>query len=332
MYLIIALLLALFPTPAFADTTLVAAVTPSVRATQVGVPVTVWAVVINAGRQTAEDVSVVPVPSPKAPAVTFVYHPLDATGTVLTGTPNTPVDIPPGGVQHFLLTLTPTEESPPLFGPNSTLTYLLPRQFAFLFQGTNTPPAPTIDNINTLLFYAHPLTTGRPFDNWAIAATCPSNDGIPLTVNIPGLRRQASFTVAAAVQGAIWVEVIHGLNLEVSLCRTNAQGQCLAPPSREELKLVALEGEVLTFTVFVKGTGGFVPFDPAKNRITVQFSRYVQTTSQLCSPGGCVVVPFLWRVPTAITSVAVRTHWPSCAGDNGHWPFLPNPPKRSIPG
>jgi hypothetical protein len=183
----------LFPGVAVADTTLVAAVLPSLRAGQVGTITAVVASVINAGAETAEDVSITLVPptADSIPPIDFSYQTLDVTGTILTGTPNTPVDIPPGGTQYFVLGLTPTEEYP---GPpeGATLYYPHPRKFSFLFQGTNTPPAPTIDNVNTLLFSAYPQTR-TPVEGLAIAATCPSDDGIPLTVSIPGPSRAAAF-------------------------------------------------------------------------------------------------------------------------------------------
>lgn len=279
--LIAPLILLLSPISAFADTLLAAAVAPPFRAGQVGTTTPVLAAVINAGIETAEDVSIALAPPANIPPIGFSYQTLDSTGTVLTGTPNTPVDIPPGGTQYFLLGLTPTGEINPVNPP----------ELALLFQGTNTPPVPPIRFVNTFIFAAYAT---NPQELIVSPLTIPSGDGIPLIVNIPFNSGGTTFTLTVKNTGGnLTTELSPDLPLDLPVdllfCRTNAQGTCLAPlVSLLEVTLKA--GEVATFTVFVRQRA-WIDFDPAKNRIGIRF---------------LAISPPLQGALVGLTSVAVR--------------------------
>src|SRR5205823_2330050 len=110
---------------AFDPPTLAAAILPSGRAVKVGTPATAFATVINAGSSTAGAVGIAlnaPIPA------TFSYQTTDAQTNAVTGMPNTPVDIPPGQSQSYLIAVTPTAE-------------FEPQDVAFVFGGSDTLPA-----------------------------------------------------------------------------------------------------------------------------------------------------------------------------------------------
>jgi hypothetical protein len=276
---------------ALADTQLFASVLPSFRTAQVGVAVTTLATVINAGDETATAVGVAVAtvvdsavhPATDLPA-DFLYQTLDTSGHLI-GTANTPVDIPAGGMQLFLLAVTPT--APIAWGSFGNFAKII----TFTFQGTNTSPAPTYPGVNTFS-----LRTGsaQAPDIIAVVATCPSDDGIP-AVNIPGPGGVTAFAVAAVNTGPVdaFLSVTAQSNLGQSfpICRTNPQtGECLTPA-------LMPAGEVVTYSVFV-GSDQEVPFDPANTRIYVRFT---------VDPGSHDGFRY------GETSVAFRTHSPACA-------------------
>ena len=121
------------------------------RSVQVGHPATAFAAIVNAGSETATNVSIslaTPVPG------ILVYQTADPNNQ-LTGTPNTPVSIPPGQTQNFVIALTPTAP----FGPSYV---------AFTMSGSNALPIAPVTGLNTLLVSA--LTVPGP-DIIALAST-----------------------------------------------------------------------------------------------------------------------------------------------------------------
>ena len=234
------------------DAALVAALLPTSRSVQVGIPATAFATVINPGVATARGVGITlntGVPG------NFTYQTTNPATNEITGTPNTPVDILAGQSQTFVIALTPT--SP--FDPTDV---------AFAFGGGN---APVLSGIDTLLLSA---STTPVSDIVALAATV-GNTGI---VNIPGTNGNAAFAVATVnvgVGGQITVSADTGnatLPVLLFLCQTGAVGQCVNPASPTTNPVVATigAGATATFGIFVAGTGT-VPFDPAANRIFVRF-------------------------------------------------------------
>ncbi len=247
-------LFVLRPVSATGPAILAAAVLPGSRSVQVGTPATAFATIINAAPDTALGCGLAPLTS--LPAA-FSFQTTDPATNQLIGTPNTPVAIPAGAAQSFVLALTPS--SP-----------VAPTDVVFTFDCANTPPAATVVGVNTLLLSAS--ATAVP-DIVALAAT-PDNDGI---VNIPGATGTGVFAVATANVGAggpITASADTGsaiLPVAVTLCETNAAtGQC-ASATGPSVTITINANATPTFGIFVRGTGSGVPFDPAANRIFVRF-------------------------------------------------------------
>jgi len=194
----------------FSDTTiglrvpLAAAVLPLSRSIQVGSTATAFATIINAGADTAFGCGISAITSFPA---SFVFQTTHPTTNQVTGTPNTPVDIPPGAAQSFVFAITPTAPIP------STDVQLG-------FDCANSSLVPILSGINTLLFSAESTPVS---DIVALAATS-SNDGI---VDIPGTNGTGAFAVATVNVGAggtITASADTGsatLPVNISLCQTN---------------------------------------------------------------------------------------------------------------
>jgi hypothetical protein len=232
---------------------LLAAVLPSSRSVQIGVPATTFATIINRGSTTATSCGITLLSN--IPAIGF-FQITDLFTNQLTGAPNTPVDIPTGGAQSFFVRLTPTQA-------------FVPTDVQMNFGCTNTDPAPIASGLNTLLLSAS--ATSVP-DILALAATV-TNDGI---VNIPGTIGAAAFSVATMNLGAsgdITVSADTGspiLPLNIFLCETNpADGQCISGIGSSVTTQINTNATA-TFGIFVQGNGN-VPFGPAANRVFVRF-------------------------------------------------------------
>jgi hypothetical protein len=250
------------------STVLVAAVLPGSRSVEVGTPATAFVTIINAGSAVAADVGIAL--KPFIPA-SLTFQTTDPATNAVTGTANTPVDIPAGGSQSFVIALTPHAS-------------IAPTDVEFSFSVTSA--VAKLTGINTLLFSgsASPVP-----DIVALAATL-TNDGI---ANIPGTNGTGAFAVATVNVGAsgnITASADTGsvtLPVNISLCETNpATGQCISGISPSVTTQIDANATP-TFGIFVQG-GGNVPFDPAANRIFVRFKD-----------GG--------NVTRGSTSVAVRT-------------------------
>jgi hypothetical protein len=232
---------------------LVAAVLPTSRSVQIPGPATAFVTIINTGAATANSVGI---SLQSAIPATLTYQTTDSTTNQVTGSPNTPVDILAGKSQSYVIAITPQ-------GPIASSEVL------FNFNGTNTTPVAPISGVNTLLLSAS--VTPTP-DVIALAATA-TNDGI---VNLPSFTGPAAFSVASSNVGAggqITVSADTGassLPVSINLCRTNPQtGQCTSSLGPSVLTQIN-GGETSTFSVFVTGAG-FVPLDPATNRVFVRF-------------------------------------------------------------
>jgi hypothetical protein len=228
-----------------------AAVLPSSRSVQVPAPATAFVSIINAGPGTAPACGITPVTGLPA---TFLYQTTNAANQ-LTGSPNQPANIPPGGVQTYLVAFTPQGA----FGPVDV---------AMNFQCSNSAPATTFPGINTLLLTAS--TTPVP-DVIAISATASANN----TLNVVG--GSGAFSVAASNIGAastISVSADTGgaaLPLAMNICQTNASAQCIGP-ALPSISVNMAQNQSATFSIFV-AAGGSVPFNPGANRIYVRFTE-----------------------------------------------------------
>jgi len=248
----------------------VAAVLPSSRSVTVGAPATAFATIVNTNDTPAPDCSL----SLATPlAAGFSYQTTDATTNAVTGTPNAPVDIPPGSSQSFVFALTPTAAIPPT-------------AVALAFQCANGLAAPLFPGVNTLQFSAD---TGPVPDVVALVALNPATAGVLI---LPGANGTALFGVASVnvgSAGAITVVPDTGtatLPVQLAVCQADAQARCLAPQT-SSLTVNMGAGATMGFVVFVTAIGN-VPFVPAVNRVFVRFK----------DAGGVV---------RGATSVAVRT-------------------------
>ena len=242
-----------------------AAISPGSRSMQVGTSVTALATITNVGLDMALGCGLSPIASLTAD---FNFQTTDPVTNQVTGTANTPVDIPVGAAQSFVFTFTPT-------GPTA------PSDIPFTFDCTNTDPALINPGVNTLSFSASDTPTP---DIVAMAATL-TTDGI---VNIPGANGTGVFSVATenmGVGGTITASAdTGGVNLPVgiSICEMDPITETCLLSTAESVTTTMDANEAPTFGVFVEGTGN-VSFDPATNRIFVRFRDSAGVTRGLTS-------------------------------------------------
>jgi len=231
----------------------VAAILPASRSVRVNQVATAFVTIINTGADAARNVGITT--GCRVP-IRLSYQTTDPNTNALTGTVNTPVDIPSKGRQTFVIAMTPTAA-------------FAPTDLGLNFGGENTARVEKLSGLNTLLLSAS--NTPVP-DIVALGATI-GNTGI---VNIPGDTGTGAFgvaTVNVGVAGPITVSAeTSGANLPVNiaLCETDpATALCISPIGSTVTTQIAA-GATPTFTALITGTG-FVPFDPALNRIIVLF-------------------------------------------------------------
>jgi hypothetical protein len=233
--------------------TITAAVLPGSRSVPLGTAATAFATVIASGTGAATQCGIAPATSIPA---SFEFRTTDPATNAVTGGPNVPATIPPGGNQTFIFAITPTA-------------VLDTSAVELTFQCSNTPPAPIIQGVNTFLLSAD---TGAVADIIALAATT-HRDGI---VNIPGAAGTGAFAVATAnvggAGGPITVSADTGdaiLPVSLAVCSTDAAGMCVSPPSAT-VTVQINPTQTPTFAVFATGSDT-VPFDPSANRVFVRF-------------------------------------------------------------
>ena len=188
------------------------------RSGQVGTPVTAFSTILNTGSSNAVSCRIAP--ATPIPAQ-FDYRTTDPVTNQVTGTLNTPVDIPAGAFQSFVFGFTPTQPF------EST-------EVALIFDCANARnPVPSLVGVNTILLSASP--TPVP-DVVALAATLPS--AFPGTVNIAGATGTGVFAVATVnvgASGTITASADTGaatLPVSITICQTNpVTGVCLEEPT-----------------------------------------------------------------------------------------------------
>ena len=246
-----------FTAAATAQPRLVSATLPGTRAVQAGEPATLFAALINAGDETAENCAIAIDAGYSGPVdAALSYQTADAANQ-LTGTPDTPVDIAPGATQNFLIALTP--------GSSFSGVEI---GFRFACDGAAAPMTP---GVNTLF-----LTTrdGAGPDLIPIAAS-PSADGV-MRGNRPGGRAVAA-TAAVNIGAAADVTVsadtgLYAWPLSLTLCETDAGGACLDAEAGD-LDVRFEAGQTRTFTVFARGDDRLgVPLLPDLARVFLRFS------------------------------------------------------------
>ena len=230
-----------------------AAVLPASRSVQVGATATVFATVINGGTTSGTSCGIAPVTSVPA---TFRYQTTNASNNGLTGSPNTPVTIPAGKSQSFLLSF-------------ATTAAFAPTQVSLGFTCSNGSPAPTDPGIDTLLLSA---STQAVPDIIVLAATA-SGNGI---LDIPGTGGTGAFAIAtddAGSGGTLTVDAdTNGtsLPLALSICQTDpSSGACKAAPS-SSVNVAYGSNATPTFAIFAKASGS-IALSPAVNRVFVTF-------------------------------------------------------------
>ena len=257
-------LLSVNPSPSFPSTwyrvdlgtELVSAVLPGSRTARVGEPVTVFAAIVNGGPRRAVGCRIVG-PADLPAEVTFVAS--DPADNQPIGAVNALVDIPAGGAQNFLVTITPAQA-------------FSPRSIAFNFDCANADAADQIAALNGLALSSS--ATPAP-DIVAVAATL-GNDG---SVIIPGSGGQGVFAVSTINLGlgdTITVVADGGdqaLPINLAICETDpASGVCLGPvvDATIGVTLAIASNETPTFGIFVSSPQA-IAFVPAANRVFVRF-------------------------------------------------------------
>jgi predicted outer membrane repeat protein len=235
------------------STSVVAALLPSSRSVQVGAFATAFATIVNAGQVIAAACSIAPLSNVPA---SFHYQTTHPSNNLVTGSPDTPVNIEAGAAQSFVFALIP-------------IAPIASTDVQFSFDCANTEPAPINSGLNTLLFSAS--ATPIP-DIVAVAATL-NSDGI---VKLAGATGSGAFAVSTVNVGA--TESITAiadtgsatLPINISLCETNpSTGACISTIGSSVTTTINANATP-TFGIFVHGNGT-VPFDPAANRIFVRF-------------------------------------------------------------
>lgn len=241
---------------------IVSAITPSSRSVQVGSTATAYALVINYGTTTALGCSLAPLTNLPA---TFFFQITNCDTNLPVGALNTPLDIPAGGNGCFIFALTPS--SP-----------IAPTNVTFNFDCTNTAPAPITPDVNTILLSAS--TTPTPD---ILAQPITETGGYIL--DIPGATGTSYIAVATTNVGAggqITVEANTGsvsLPVTLTLCEIDfTTAECINPLSpAPSVTLTVATGGAKAFLVTVKGNGT-IPFDPALNRILIDFHEGATTS------------------------------------------------------
>lgn len=238
------------------NVSLFSSVLPVSRSVQVGTSATFFATMINGGSATATQCSIAP--GEGSPPVVLSYRAADAANSPV-GSPDTPVDIPPGGVQSFGVSIEPQS----IFdATNVTL----------VFACENAEAATTITGVNTILLSSD---TSPVADVIALAATV-TNDGIAQLDPAAGsgFFSLSSINVGAAADINVSVDTGDAtLPIAVALCQTDpSNGQCTNPavPSSEAVLLPVSENETPTFAIFLTATDA-IALDPANRRIFVRF-------------------------------------------------------------
>ncbi|MEE2567464.1 hypothetical protein [Hyphobacterium marinum] len=263
-------------TVTIANSQLSASVLPNSRSVPFGSTATAFATIANGGQAAATNCGISLLNVIKGG---FSYQTTDPNTNALTGTPNTPVTIPAGQSQSFLIAFTPVQE---FF--NGAIPFTAePLEFRFACDGAQSGILP---GVNTLGMASG--TVAAP-DVIAISAT-PSGDG---TVYLGGVSGASAFALAGVnigATGSITITPRSGMaaaaapvslsgplalpapDLGLEICETTGQanGACLAARA-SSLTVNFANNEVRTFSVFVRGQGQAIANNPAINRVFVDF-------------------------------------------------------------
>ena len=228
------------------------AVLPYARAVAIGETATAFASIINSGNLTATGCSLA---LPDGIPATFSYQTTNAANALI-GSPDTPVDIPPGATQGFVFGITPSQA-------------MAATEIPIVFDCANTSPAPSQVGLNTFILSA---AASAPPDLLAIGAT-PSGDGV---VRLPSLDGTGFFATAAVNIGSAAMVTVSaddgglGLPLILQVCETTQAGEWIVCGNSLTRSVGA--DQTAYYTVFATGTGQPIAFDPANNRLFLRFA------------------------------------------------------------
>jgi YVTN family beta-propeller protein len=259
-----------------ANVVLATAILPLSRSVTVNTPATAFATIINGGSDDATTCSIVTATS--IPAV-FGFQTTDPTTNNVTGAANTPVTIPAGKLQTFVIALTPVAPFPPT-------------DVAFDFTCANSAnPAPTLVGIDTLNLSASAtpvpdIVALEASQDPGYADLSPATGLGVFAVATINLGSADNITVAANTGGAT-------LPVILAVCQTDpTTGRCTSNNGQATPSVTTSIGQFTTptFGIFIAiANGNTIPDLPAVNRAFVTF-----TDSQ--------------GVLRGETSVAIRSH------------------------
>ncbi|MCF8879534.1 M12 family metallo-peptidase [Hyphobacterium sp. SN044] len=248
----------------------VSAVLPVTRSVVNGTAATAFATVINpaANASTATGCGL---RLAGASASQFSYQ-TTTSANALTGTANTPVDIPSGGSQNFVFSVTSAAtwadngRSPRASDFDETDLFIE----AFC---ANRRSAEYTLGLNSLTFSS---SATAPADVIALAATA-GNTGrveVPTTGNQVGVFSVAVTNVGEAA--VINVSADTGgraLNIQnIEVCQTNPTTGACTTTRAPTTSLTINNNATATFGIFVRGNGSAIDNDPARNRVFVRFT------------------------------------------------------------
>ena len=234
---------------------LVSAILPGSRSVYQSSTATVFATMVNATASPLSNCYVANLTGLSPAGLRLSFQTTSSATNAPVGPANTPATIPASGSQSFVLSFT------------SDFAATFPA-FAPTFRCDGVAEAAMTTGVNTVDLLFSP--THIP-DVIALAAST-----TPGVVTVPFSKHgAAAFAVATdnvGVDGTLTVKTDTGgatLPLAVTLCQTNSQGACLAPPSAS-VSLDFAAGSTPTFSFFVTASGS-IPFNPANARIFVRF-------------------------------------------------------------
>jgi len=227
------------------------AVLPSSRSVPVGTTATAFATVLNPDSMTAEDCTIA---LSTAVDSSFSFQTTDPATNEVTGTPDTPVDIPAGGSQSFVVSLAPNSD----FAAATV-------EFDFT---CSTGTAISAPGINTLLLSGNTTPTS---DVVAVAATL-TNDGIAVIPRDGAFGLMALATTNVGVDATITAQPVDlaGVDGFLLICETDqATADCIEEPTGSTTGLLAQDG-TRTYSVFVNSNSRIF-LDPTNARTAVEF-------------------------------------------------------------
>jgi len=227
------------------------AVLPSSRSVEIGTTATAFATLLNPDEVVAEGCTISPVSTVDAG---FFYQTTDPATNEFTGTQNTPVDIPAGSSQSFVIGLTPNSD----FAAATV-------EFDFT---CSTGTALSAPGINTLLLSGNSTPTA---DVVAVALT-PTLDGISVIPRdgIFGLMSLATTNVGVDATITAQPVDLAGVDGVILICETDQNtAECLEAPAQSSTGPL-VQDATRTYSVFINSNSRIF-LDPLNRRTAVDF-------------------------------------------------------------